>query len=208
MKLLLDLLPVVVLFGVFRIAKSSPQTTQVWVTALFGTLPAAGQAAADIAPLILATACAMAATAVQITWLLLKKARISASVWLSAVLILVFGGLTVWLQNQWFIKWKPTILYWTFAAVLLGGQWIWRRNLLGTLLSSELELPAQAWNRLLVAWSVFFVVLGALNLLVAYRFSTDTWVDFKTFGMLGLTFAYSIATGVYVARHLKSPTHE
>ena len=206
MKVLIDLLPVVVLFAVFRLAKAVPQTTAAWVTALFGSVPAAADGAADIAPLILATACSMAATVVQISWLLFRKARVSASVWLSAALVAIFGGLTVWLHNEWFIKWKPTILYWTFAAVLLAGQWVWRKNLLGALFSSELQMPPAIWDRLLVAWVAFFSVMGVLNLAVAYRFSTATWVDFKTFGMLGMTFAFSIATGLYVARHLKPTT--
>ncbi len=206
MKLLLDLLPVVVFFTVFRIAKASPQAAHAWATAILGSVPAATEAAGDIVPVMLATACAIAATLIQVGWLLARRAAISASVWLSAVLIVVFGGLTVWLQNEWFIKWKPTLLYWAFAAVLGAGRWIWKRNLLGALFSSELQLPQDAWDRLLVAWAAFFAALGCLNLVVAYRFSTETWVNFKTFGLLGLTLAYSISTGIYVARHLKAPS--
>ena len=205
MKILLDLLPVVVFFTVFRLAKASPQTAQAWITALFGAVPVADGAATDIVPVILATACAIVATVVQVGWLLIRRATVSASVWLSAVLIVVFGGLTVWLRNEWFIKWKPTLLYWAFAAVLGFGHFIWKRNLLGALFSKELQLPQAAWDRLLVAWAVFFLVLGCLNLVVAYEFSTDAWVNFKTFGLLGLTFAYSISTGIYIARHVKAP---
>jgi intracellular septation protein len=175
--------------------------------ALLGSVAAAGEAVSDIVPVMLATACAVVATLIQVGWLLIRRATVSASVWLSAGLIVVFGGLTVWLHNEWFIKWKPTLLYWAFAAVLAGGQWVWKRNLLGVLFSSELQLPQIAWDRLLIAWTVFFAVLGCLNLLVAYHYSTETWVNFKTFGLLGLTFAYSISTGFYVARHLKSTTH-
>ena len=206
MKLLLDLMPVIVFFTVFRLAKASPQTAQSWAAAMLG-VPTAADAISDIVPVILATACAIVATIIQVGWMLMRRARVSASVWLSAALIFVFGGLTVWLHNEWFIKWKPTLLYWAFAAVLAGGQWVWKRNLLGVLFSGELQLPQVAWDRLLVAWTVFFALLGALNLLVAYRYSTETWVNFKTFGLLGLTFAYSISTGLYVARHLKSSTH-
>ena len=207
MKLLLDLLPVIVFFTAFRIAKASPQAAHNWAVAVLGSLPAAGQAASDIVPVIVATGCAIVATLIQVGWLLIRRATVSASVWLSAGLIVVFGGLTVWLHNEWFIKWKPTLLYWAFAAVLAGGQWVWKRNLLGVLFSSELQLPQLAWNRLLVAWTAFFLLLGSVNLVVAYRYSTETWVNFKTFGLLGLTFAYSISTGLYVARHLKSTTH-
>jgi len=207
LKLLLDLLPVIVFFTAFRIAKASPQAAHNWAVAVLGSLPAAGQAASDIVPVIVATGCAIVATLIQVGWLLIRRATVSASVWLSAGLIVVFGGLTVWLHNEWFIKWKPTLLYWAFAAVLAGGQWVWKRNLLGVLFSSELQLPQLAWNRLLVAWTAFFLLLGSVNLVVAYRYSTETWVNFKTFGLLGLTFAYSISTGLYVARHLKSTTH-
>ena len=207
MKLLLDLMPVIVFFTVFRIAKASPQTAQTLAAVVLGSVPAAGQAVSDIVPVILATACAILATLIQVGWLLIRRATVSASVWLSAALIVVFGGLTVWLHNEWFIKWKPTLLYWAFAAVLAGGRWVWKRNLLGVLFSSELQLPQMAWDRLLIAWTAFFALLGALNLLVAYNYSTETWVNFKTFGLLGLTFAYSISTGLYVARHLKSTTH-
>jgi intracellular septation protein len=207
LKILLDLLPVIVFFAVFRIAKASPHAAQAWVAALLGSVTTAGQAVSDIVPVILATACAIVATVIQVSWLLIRRATVTASVWLSAALIVIFGGLTVWLHNEWFIKWKPTLLYWAFAAVLAAGQWIWKRNLLGVLFSSELKLPQAAWNRLLIAWAAFFLGLGCLNLVVAYQFSTETWVNFKTFGLLGLTFAYSISTGVYVARHMKSPTN-
>jgi intracellular septation protein len=208
LKILLDLLPVAVFFAAFRIAKASPQTAHQWAASVLGwAVPAGAVDASDIVPVILATACAIAATVVQVGWLLLRRAKVTASVWLSATLILVFGGLTVWLHNEWFIKWKPTLLYWAFATVLGCGQWIWKRNLLGALFSSELQLPRIAWDRLLVAWTVFFAALGCVNLVVAYRFSTEAWVNFKTFGLLGLTFAYSVSTGLYVARHLKAPTN-
>jgi intracellular septation protein len=207
LKILLDLLPIVVFFTVFRIARASPHAAQAWATAILGSMPAAGEAVSDTVPVILATACAIVATMIQVGWLLIRRAKVSVSVWLSLVLIMVFGGLTVWLHNEWFIKWKPTLLYWAFAAVLAGGQWIWKRNLLGVLFSRELQLPQVAWDRLLVAWAVFFLVLGGLNLFVAYQFSTAAWVDFKTFGLLGLTLAYSVSTAVYVARHLKEPSN-
>jgi intracellular septation protein len=204
LKILLDLLPVVVFFSAFQLARSSPQAAQAWAVSILGPMSAT-QAASDVVPVIIATGCAVVATVIQVGWLLIRRARISPAVWLSAALIFVFGGLTVWLQNEWFIKWKPTLLYWAFALVLGAGRWIWKRNLLGALFSSEMQLPPVAWDRLLVAWSVFFLAVGALNLFVAYQFSTAAWVNFKFFGMLGLTFVYSISTGVYIARYIKEP---
>jgi intracellular septation protein len=208
LKILLDLLPVVVFFAAFWIANKAPhQLVQTWAAMLPGSMTATGGAVSDVVPVLLATACAMVATVIQVSWMLLRRTTVSVSVWLSAALVVVLGGLTVWLHNEWFIKWKPTLLYWAFAAVLACGQWIWKRNLLGSLFSSELQLPQAAWDRLLVAWAAFFLVLGCLNLVVAYQFSTAAWVNFKTFGLLGLTFAYSISTGIYVARHMKAPTN-
>jgi len=206
LKILLDLLPVVVFFTAFGIAhRAPPQIVQAWAAMLPGSGLAAG--GSDVAPLLLATASAMVATVIQISWLLLRRATVAASIWISGLLLVVLGLLTIWLRNEWFIKWKPTLLYWTFAAVLVAGRWIWKRNLLGVLFSNELQLPPFAWDRLLVAWAAFFVVLGGLNLVVAYQFSTEAWVNFKTFGLLGLTFGYSVLTGFYVARHLKASTN-
>ena len=206
MKLLFDLLPVVVFFGSFRIARSMPEASMAMVATWLGTVGGSPDQQSELAAVILASLSAIAATAVQITCLLALRKRVKPAVWISAALIVVFGGLTVWLHNEWFIKWKPSILYWIFGAVLIGGKWIWKRNLLGMLLSEELSLPPLIWDRLLLAWAAFFALLGAANLFVAYNWSTDTWVNFKTFGLLGLTLAFSILSGVYMARYLKPET--
>ena len=203
LKLLLDLLPVFVFFITFRVAKKGfPDATTALVGTWLGTLEGATADRLELSAVILATLATIAATAVQIGWLMARRQRIKPSVWISAGLILVFGGLTVWLHNEWFIKWKPTILYWVFALVLGAGKLVWRRNLLGSLLSEEIGLPPRAWDQLLVAWVFFFFALGVANLLVAFNFDTDTWVDFKTFGLLGLTLVFSLGTGVFMSRHL------
>ncbi len=202
MKLLFDLLPVVVFFGAFRIAKSLPDATLGLVTAWFGAVTAPAELQGELCAIILASASAIVATVLQVGWLLARRRRIKPAVWISAAVVIVFGGLTVWLHNEWFIKWKPSILYWIFAAMLLGGKLIWRRNLLGSLLSEELQLPDAVWDRLLYAWVAFFVLLGGANLAAAYAWSTTSWVNFKTFGLLGLTLAFSLATGLYMARYL------
>jgi len=203
-KLVFDLLPVIVFFGAFRLAKSLPDATVAFVVAWVGTLNGTADQQLDLCAVIVASASAIAATALQIGWLLARRLPVKPAIWISALLIVVFGGLTVWLHNEWFIKWKPSILYWIFAAILAGGKWIWDRNLLGTLLSGELELPRLVWDRLLVAWTLFFLLLGALNLYVAYTWSTESWVNFKTFGLLGSTLGFSIVSGFYMARYLHS----
>lgn len=202
MKLLFDLLPVVVFFGVFRLAKSLPDATIALVTACVGAVGGPPEQQVEVSAVIVASASAIIVTALHVGSLLLRRLPVKPAVWISAVLIVIFGGLTIWLHNEWFIKWKPSILYWIFAAVLAGGKWIWDRNLLGALLSGELELPQLVWDRLLVAWTIFFLLLGAANLFVAYTWSTDSWVNFKTFGLLGSTLAFSILSGIYMARYL------
>jgi intracellular septation protein len=201
-RLLLDLLPVFVFFVAFKIAKSFPDATTAMVIAYFGTLDGARDQQTELSAVIVASISAIAATVIQITWLLLRRMQVKPSVWISAVLIVVFGGLTVWLHNEWFIKWKPSILYWIFAAALAAGKWIWGRNLLGSLFSNEFDVPDAVWDRLLVAWTIFFVILGAANLVVAYMWSTEAWVNFKTFGLMGFTFGFSLLTAIYMARFL------
>ena len=201
MKLLLDLFPVVAFFAAFRVARSIPEAVQSWVTALVGPVHATGLPLPELVAVVFATLVAIAATVLQIALLLLRRHPIKPMVWVSAALIIVFGGLTIWLQNEWFIKSKPTLLYWIFALVLLGAKLLTGRNLLGSVLTGEITLPPAVWDRLLYAWGAFFAVLGALNLAVAWMYSTDTWVTFKTVGLFGLTLVFSIGSAALIARH-------
>jgi intracellular septation protein len=200
-KLLFDLFPVIVFFAGFRLARSYPAWSAAIAAALPGSLAVTPDPAVpDIIPIVVATLLAIVATLVQVGWLLARRHPIKPMLWVSCVLIVVFGGLTIWLHNEWFIKWKPSLLYLSFALILLGGRLFARRNLLGAVLGSEVELTPLAWDRLLYAWSAFFLALAVVNLAVAYSVSTSAWVDFKTFGLFGLTLAFSIATAVYIAR--------
>lgn len=209
MKLLLDLLPLLVFFGVFRVAKWLPQATVALVTGWTGPIDVPAGQLEELCAFILATASTIVATVAQIGWLLLKRHPVKPAVWLSAAVVLIFGGLTIWFHNEWFLKWKPSILYWIFAAILLGGRWLWGRNLLGSLLSQEMEveLPPAAQDALLYAWSGFFVALGVANLYIAYHWSTESWINFKTFGAMSMVLAFSVATGLLVVRYLPQEAH-
>ena len=123
--------------------------------------------------------------------------------WASLAIILVFGGATLALQDETFIKWKPTVLYWLFAAVLAGGELLAGRNLLRALLGAQLELPDAAWRRLNLSWIGFFAFMGAANLAVAYNFSTDAWVNFKLFGGIGLMLLFVLAQGLFLAKYVQ-----
>ncbi|MBA2546917.1 MAG: septation protein A [Burkholderiaceae bacterium] len=204
MKLLFDLFPVAAFFIAYRIGKGFPEQSAVFVAALIGPV-AATTAFPDLVAVIVATTVAIAATLIQVGWLLARGQRVKPMLWLSAILIIAFGGMTIWLQNELFIKWKPSLLYWSFALILVGGRLLFRRNLLAALLGSELTLAPSVWDRLLWLWAGFFACLGAANLYVAYQFTTEQWVDFKTFGLMGITFAFVIGLGVYLSRHIKEP---
>jgi intracellular septation protein len=123
--------------------------------------------------------------------------------WISLAIIVVFGGATIWFHDEQFIKLKPTVLYWAFALALLGAQGVFRKNLIRVMMGKQLSLPDQVWTRLNLAWGLFFVVMGAVNLYVAFSFPLEFWVSFKLFGFLGLMIAFVIAQSFYLSRYLK-----
>jgi intracellular septation protein len=123
--------------------------------------------------------------------------------WASLAIIVVFGGATLFLHDETFIKWKPTILYWLFAAVLAGGELFLRRNLIRSLLGGQLQLPDHAWRTLNRSWAGFFAFMGAANLFVAYSFSTDAWVNFKLFGGIGLMVLFVLAQSMFLAKYVE-----
>jgi intracellular septation protein len=151
-----------------------------------------------------ATATAIVATVVQLIWLRRRQGHIEPLQWTSLVVIVVFGGATLLLHNETFIKWKPSVLYWVMALALWGGQVFFKRNGIQLLMGAQVSLPPLIWQRLLHAWAVFFVLMGVLNLWVAYRFDTDTWVNFKLFGGMGLMLVFVVLQAIYMGRHLQA----
>jgi len=122
---------------------------------------------------------------------------------ITLVLVCVFGGLTLILQDEMFIKWKPTVINWLFAIAFIGSQFIGEKPIIQRMMGDHIVLPVHIWLRLNVAWSIFFVSLGFINLYVIYNFDTETWVNFKLFGLLGLTFVFVIAQSLYLARYMQ-----
>lgn len=154
------------------------------------------------ADIYLATQVAIAATFLQIGWLWFKGRKIDTMLWISLAVITVFGGLTLFLHDENFIKWKPTVLYWLFSATLLGGKFLFDRNLIQALLNEQLTLPELAWTRLNWSWIGFFAFMGLANLLVAFNFSTDDWVNFKMFGATALMLVFVLAQGLFLSKYL------
>jgi intracellular septation protein len=173
MKLLFDLFPVVLFFVAFKLY--------------------------DI---YVATGAAIVATIVQIAWLKARGKPVSKLMWLTLGIIVLFGGATLLLQDEWFIKLKPTALYWVIAGILLVGKAVFKRDLLKVLLGEHLEMPDAAWTLMSRMWIGFFALMGAANLYVAQNFTTEAWVNFKVFWSMGLIFAFSIVQALVLARHL------
>ncbi len=149
-----------------------------------------------------ATAVAIGAAAVQTLAFWLKHRRFEKMHLITFSLLLVFGGLTLLLRDPVFIKWKPTVINWLFAAVFLGSHWIGARPLVERMMSHAIKAQRAVWLRLSWMWIVFFVGIGLLNLYVAYNYSEDTWVNFKLFGMLGITLVFVIGQAFYLSRYV------
>lgn len=153
-----------------------------------------------------ATQVAIAAAALQIAYHKFRYGQVANTQWLTLGLLVVFGGLTLALRDPTFIKWKPTVVNWLFAGAFLLSQLFMRRSLLRRMMDHAVALPDAVWLRLNTAWVLFFFSMGVVNLYVAYNYSEQTWVNFKLFGFLGLTLAFMLAQGFYLARHME-PQH-
>ncbi len=174
MKFLFDLFPVILFFAAFKFAG-----------------------------IYVATAVAIGATFLQIGILALLKRRIDTMLWISLAIIVVFGGATLALRDDTFIKWKPTVLYWLFAAALAVSALLFDKNLIRAMLSEKLQVPEPVWARLNWSWVGFFAVMGVANLAVAFNFTLDQWVTFKLFGATGLMLVFVIGQALFLARHVK-----
>lgn len=150
----------------------------------------------------IATGVVIAATAAQIAWVWHRHGKVDTMLWVTLGLVAVFGGATLILHDETFIKWKPTVLYWLFAATLLCSARFFGKNLIRAMLDKQLHLPEGLWSRLNWAWTGFFAVMGVLNLWVAFNFSTDTWVSFKLFGGMGLMVVFIILQSMFLARYI------
>jgi len=156
-----------------------------------------------LADIYVATGTAIAASFIQVGWLLLRRRKIEPMLWASLAIVVVFGGATLMFKNDTFIKMKPTVLYWLFAAILAGAALGLRKNLMRSMLSAQIELPETAWARLNWSWAGFFAFMGAANLIVALNFDRDAWVNFKVFGGIGLMLLFVIAQALYLSRHIQ-----
>jgi len=188
MKLLLDFFPIALFFIAYKYG---------------GGIYEWGGQEYDVKGIYVATAVMIVATLVQtaLTWFMHRKIEKMHVITLALVVIL--GGATIWLQDPEFIMWKPTVVNWLFAAGFIGAAVFTGRTLLERMMGEHISLEKSVWNRLNMAWILFFVLSGVLNLYVAFSFSEETWVNFKLFGLLGLTFIFIIAQSIYLSKHIE-----
>src|SRR5690606_30660011 len=197
MKLLIDFLPVVIFFLVYKMA---PELIEL----LSGVLSPENIAALNATqPIILATAVLIPATILQILYTRYKTGKVEKMHLVTLVLVVLLGGTTVILQDKEFIMWKPTIVNWLFAGAFLFSQWFMEKPFLQRMMEQAVSMPAESWAKLNYAWVGFFVMSGLANLYVAYNFSEDAWVNFKLFGLLGLTIVFIIAQSFYLYRFIE-----
>ena len=175
MKLLLDFFPSILFFVAFKFAG-----------------------------IYVATAVAIVATVAQIAWLRYSTGKVEPMQWVSLGVIVLFGGATIVAHNETFIKWKPTVLYWLMGSALFVGQVFFKKNFLKSLMGSQLQLPDAAWRVTTWSWTAFFAVMGLVNRWVAFNFDTDTWVNFKLFGGMGLMLLFVLAQALYLGRYMKT----
>jgi intracellular septation protein len=199
MKLLFDLFPVILFFAAFKYSEKNPEMAASWVASLMGS------AAVDpkIAPILLATVVVIVATIAQIMWVAFRHGKVDKMLWVSLVLVVVFGGMTLAFQDESFIKWKPTILYWVFAGSMGFAALVMKKNAIKTMLGEQLTLPESVWTKVNLSWMAFFVIMGFLNLIIAFNFPTDVWVNFKLFGGMGLMLVFVLGQGFMLSKYVE-----
>ena len=177
MKFLFDLLPVILFFVGFK---------------LYG--------------IFAATAIAIATTIAMIIYSKIRHGKIDKMLLVNGAVISVLGGITLALHDKTFIMWKPTVLYWLLAAVLLSSQLFFKKNFIQQMMGKMIAAPADIWNKLNLVWVVFLIGLGFLNLYIAFNYNEDTWVNFKLFGVTGMMFVFVILQTLALKKYLIEPT--
>jgi len=187
MKILFDFFPVIVFYVAYTIGK---------------------RFVGEVQGMIIATALLIAATCIQVgvTWL--RKRKVEKMHIVVLVLAIVFGGATIYFHDPAYLVWKVSLANWLFAVAFLASHFIGDSPLVKHMMQHAIELPEVIWTRLSYMWIVFFISVGIINLIVARSVSFDAWVNFKLFGMLGLTFVFVILQSFYLARHAREKSAE
>lgn len=182
MKFLFDFFPVIIFYIAYTISK---------------------RFMGEIQGMVIATSLLIVATCIQVAFTWLRKHKVEKMHIVVLVLAIVFGGATIYFREPVYLIWKVTLANWLFAIAFLASHFVGDTPIIKRMMQHAVELPEVIWNRLSYMWILFFAGVGVINLVVANHVSFDTWVDFKLFGMFGLTFLFVIIQSIYLARHVK-----
>ena len=198
MKFLLDFFPVVLFFIAYKFFGDIPPQLIEPVNSLpFVSIdPSEPKDGIYFATLVI-----ILATIVQNIGHLLIFKKVEKMHIISLGILLIFGSMTLAFKDPLFIKWKVSIFNWVFASVIFGSQYIGKKTLIERMMAHALDVPKKIWTQVNFSWGVFFALVGIVNIYVAYNYSEEFWVDFKLFGVLGMTFIFMIAQGIYLAKH-------
>ena len=206
MKILFDFLPIALFFGMFKYAEANKDWAAGIATDWLGFMVSGGVVGLAEAPVLLATVVVIVATLAQILWLKASGRKVDTMLWVSLALVTVLGSATIYFHSESFIKWKPTVLYWVMGGSLLLGQLIFKKNGIKSLMGAQMKLPDATWRMVNYSWVAFFVVMGCLNLWVAFNIPTSTWVNFKLFGGLGLMLVFIMVQAIYLNKRILPDT--
>ena len=205
-KLLFDYIPLILFFLVYKVAGMHPEASYAFAQSFLGPLVAGTGLQADQGPIMLATVVVIVATVLQILYLKVRGQKVDTMLWVTATIVVVMGGLTIYLHDENFIKWKPTILYWVMAVMLAFTQFVLNKNMMRQVMETQVKLPDAIWGRLGLAWILFFAVIGGINLVVAYVIypgNLDAWVNFKVYGITALFFVFIIGQSVMLGKYME-----
>jgi intracellular septation protein len=204
MKFLFDVFPVILFFITYKLGENHTDLAQQIANQYLSGLISGNAPSAEQSPILLATAITILASIAQITFLLLRKKKVDAMLWISFLIIALFGSATIYFHSDLFIKWKPTVIYWCYALAFLLGQFIFRKNLLKAVMGAQITMPEAVWARLSLVWVVYFLSMGVLNLYVAFSFPTSTWVSFKLYS-IGAIPAFIIIQSIFLSKYIEEP---
>ncbi|MYN15867.1 septation protein A [Duganella sp. BJB488] len=206
MKFLFDLIPLLLFFAAYKLSGWNAEAAQHFINTYLSGMISGGSVKPDESPIVIATLVGILATMAQIGYIKARGRKVDFVLWFSLAMFVFFGGLTIYLHDEDFIKWKLSIVYWFFASGLLVSELVFKKNLMRKSMEEIIQLPDLIWGRLNLAWICFFVAMGFLNWYVAFvlfKGDTSSWVSFKAFGSTAIMFVFIVGQTIYLSRHIK-----
>lgn len=207
MKLLFDLFPVLLFFISYNRAEKYPEVSHRLANDFLASFTSGGSVSMQMAPILLATTIAIVISILQIAYLFLRKKKIDVMLWVSFLIVTIFGGLTIYFQNDLFIRLKITIIYWLFAAGFVIGEYVFQKNFLKLTIGAEIKMPDVAWKTLNQLWVAYFALMGTANLYVALNYSQSEWVSYKFYSFFALP-VFLIGQSFLLAKYIEEPKSE